>query len=135
MKARPFLLLAALLLFARAEAGNPCHNCHKTSCTRKYEVNGTVTHADNKKPMKGVTITAVLASKKEKMVLSDEEGTFNFEELKPGTYKFIFEKPGYKKITKDNITVKADDTYQLNVEMIEQDSFDIIPSPFSFARI
>ncbi len=103
--------------------------------TRKYLVNGTVVHADNKKPMKGVSITAVLASKKEKTALTDEGGSFNFDELKPGTYKFIFEKAGYKKITKENITIKEDDTYQLNVEMIEQDSFDIIPSPFSFAKV
>ena len=85
--------------------------------------------------MKDVSITAILSSKKEKIVLTDEDGTFNFDELKPGTYKFIFEKAGYKKITKEKVLIKTDEAFQMNIEMIESNDFDIVPSPFSFAMV
>ena len=31
-----------------------------------------------------------------------------FDELKPGVYKFVFEKAGFKKVTKDKVVVKTD---------------------------
>ncbi|MBK8952572.1 MAG: carboxypeptidase regulatory-like domain-containing protein [Chitinophagaceae bacterium] len=76
-------------------------------------------------------ITAVLAAKREKAVISNEDGEFAFDELKPGTYKFIFEKIGFKKITKERIIVKTDEAFQLKIEMIEVDGYDIMPSPFN----
>ena len=66
------------------------------------------------------------------MVLTDDEGGFAFDELKPGTYKFVFEKAGFKKVTKEKVVVKTDEAFQLNIEMIES-SFDLMPSPFHFS--
>ena len=83
--------------------------------------------------MKDVVVTAYLVSKKEKIVITDEEGSFAFDELKPGTYKFIFEKAGFKKITKEKVVIKTDEAFQLNIEMIESNDFDIMPSPLLFA--
>lgn len=97
---------------------------------KKDELNGMVIHAETKKPIKNVCVTAVLISKKEKAVSTDDAGGYAFDELKPGTYKFIFEKSGYKKITKEKIVIKTDEAFQLNIEMIEALEFDIIPSPF-----
>ena len=57
-------------------------------------------------------------------------GGYAFDELKPGTYKFIFEKSGFKKITKEKVVIKTDEAFQLNIEMIESIEFEIIPSPF-----
>ena len=68
---------------------------------KKDDVNGTVLSCEFKKPLKDVSITAILSSKNEMVVFTDEEGNYVFDELKPGTYKFVFEKTGYKKITKD----------------------------------
>jgi hypothetical protein len=85
--------------------------------------------------LKDVTVTAYLVSKKEKMVMTDDAGSFAFDELKPGTYKFVFEKSGFKKVTKEKIVVKTDEGFQLNIEMIENTStgYDIMPSPFHFS--
>jgi hypothetical protein len=130
MKPKFLLLGISLLGFAaaKANAGGPGEG-------KKDELNGIVIHADSKKPLKDVSVTAILISKKEKVVMTDEEGSFAFDELKPGTYKFIFEKAGFKKITKEKVVIKTDEAFQLNIEMIESNDFDIVPSPFSFASV
>jgi hypothetical protein len=126
---KPALLLIAALLLnccsVNAKANEPGDG-------KKEELNGNVTHAESKKPLKDVTVTAYLVSKKEKVIKTDKLGVFSFDELKPGTYKFIFEKSGYKRITKNNVQIKTDESFQLNIEMIEQKEFDILPSPFYF---
>ena len=45
---------------------------------RKDELNGTVLHAETKKPLKDVTVTAILISKKEKVEVTNDEGGFSF---------------------------------------------------------
>mgnify|MGYP001615585692 CR=1 FL=1 len=137
MKQKILLLSITLLGFvaAKADNGGPGDGLPAGQAGKKDELNGTVTHSETKKPMKDVSITAILSSKKEKIVLTDEDGTFNFDELKPGTYKFIFEKAGYKKITKEKVLIKTDEAFQMNIEMIESNDFDIVPSPFSFAMV
>ena len=130
MKLKIFLLSISLLGFAaaKANAGGPGEG-------KKNELNGIVIHSDSKKPLKDVSVTAILVSKKEKVVTTDEEGSFAIDELKPGTYKFIFEKAGFKKITKEKVVIKTDEAFQLNIEMIESNDFEIMPSPFSFAGV
>ena len=128
MKPRIILLTVCLLgiVIARAST-DPGEGKGK-----KDDLNGTVVNSDNKKPLKDVSVTAYLVSKKEKVVLTDEDGSFSFDELKPGTYKFIFEKSGFKKVTKEKVVVKTDEAFQLNIEMIENSDFDLMPSPFHF---
>ena len=130
MKPKFLLLAISLLGFAAAKAntGGPGEG-------KKDELNGIVIHADSKKPLKDVSVTAILISKKEKVVITDEEGSFAFDELKPGTYKFVFEKAGFKKITKEKVVIKTDEAFQLNIEMIESSDYEIMPSPFSFAGV
>src|SRR5690606_3777287 len=79
-----------------AAPGSPC----KTVAGKK-NLAGQVMHAEKKNPLKDVTVTAYISSKKEKTVFTDIEGAFAFEELKPGTYRFVFEKAGYKKVTRE----------------------------------
>ena len=67
--------------------------------------------------------------------MTDEEGSFAFDELKPGTYKFVFEKAGYKKITKEKVVIKTDEAFQMNIEMIENIDFEIMPSPFTLGGV
>lgn len=125
MKPKTFLIAIALLGFCTAKAnnGDPGTGC-------KNELNGLVIHAESKKPLKDVSITAVLVTKKEKVVKTDNAGSFAFDELKPGTYKFVFEKEGFKKITKDKVVIKTDEAFQMKIEMIESVDFEIMPSPF-----
>lgn len=96
------------------------------------EISGSVMDADSKKPLKEVAITAYSASKKEKVVFSDEFGHFDFEDLKTGIYKLVFEKNGYRKITRDKVAIKTDETFLMRIEMFEETGFDLMPSPFHF---
>jgi Carboxypeptidase regulatory-like domain len=130
MKPKFLLLVAFLMGFVAAQAhtGGPGNG-------KKDDLNGVVVHAESKKPLKDVSVTAYLVSKKEKVVLTDEDGNFSFDELKAGTYKFIFEKAGFKKITKEKVVIKTDEAFQLNIEMIESSDLDILPSPFRFTDI
>ena len=128
MKQKLFMLAISLLGFAIAKANDvvPGPGDGKID-----DINGTVKHAENKKPLEGVSVTAVLISKKEKIVLTEEDGGYSFDELKPGTYKFVFEKAGFRKITKEKVVIKTDEAFQLNIEMIELSDFEIMPSPFN----
>ena len=118
MKKKLLFIAISFLGYAAANANT---GWPKPGEGKKDEINGLV---------KDVCVTAVLVSKKEQVVATDEYGGYNFNELKPGTYKFIFEKSGYRKITKEKIVIKTDEAFQLNIEMIEAPEFDIIPSPF-----
>lgn len=126
-----FLFAIAILGFAvaKANAGDD------PGIGKKDEMNGTVVHAETKKPMREVIITAYLVSKKEKVVITDDGGSFSFDDLKPGTYKFVFEKAGFKRITREKVVIKTDDAFQINIEMIENNDFEIMPSPFSFTSL
>ncbi|MBN8674968.1 MAG: carboxypeptidase regulatory-like domain-containing protein [Chitinophagales bacterium] len=133
MKPKVILLAVGLLGFVAAKANGDDPGVGTCQKGKKDDLNGTVIHSDSKKPLKDVSVTAFLVSKKEKIVLTNEEGGFAFDELKPGTYKFVFEKAGFKKVTKEKIVVKTDEAFQLNIEMIESGSYDLMPSPFHFS--
>ena len=96
------------------------------------EVAGNIVDGDSKKPLQNVTVTAYSTSKKEKFVITDEFGRFEFDELRTGTYKLVFEKEGYRKVVREKVAIKTDETFQMKIEMIEADGFDLMPSPFQF---
>jgi hypothetical protein len=99
---------------------------------KKDDINGVVVNSENKKPLKDVSVTAYLVSKKEGIEVTNDDGNFAFDELKPGVYKFVFEKAGFKKVTREKVVIKTDEAFQLNIEMIESSDFDIMPSPSHF---
>ena len=132
MKRKLILFAFGLFALIAAKANNTDPGTGTNKC-RKDELNGVVTSADSKKAMKDVIVTAYLVSRKEKMVMTDEDGSFAFDELKPGTYKFVFEKSGFKKVTRDKVVVKTDETFQMNIEMIENSNYDLMPSALHFS--
>jgi hypothetical protein len=127
--------LSLLLVFLAGFVVGRANNTGDPGFGKKDDVNGIVIHSESKKPIKDVNVTAYLVAKKEKVAVTDEEGNFAFDELKPGTYKFVFEKAGFKRITKDKVVIKSDDSFQLNIEMIESSDIDIMPSPFHFSDV
>jgi hypothetical protein len=131
MKTKLLLLSFGLLAFGIANAsGDPDPS---TTKGKKDDIVGMVTFQnDAKKPIRDVNVTAYLVARKEKTVLTGEDGTYAFDELKPGVYKFVFEKAGFKKVTKDKVVVKTDEAFQLNIEMIQDNGFDLMPSPLHF---
>lgn len=133
MKFKSLLLLLALFGVLAAKANtDPKPSIPPPNGGKKNNLMGVVSHAENKKPLKNVNVTAYLVSKKEKAVTTDQAGAFSFDELKPGTYKFIFEKEGYKRVTKDNIIIKPDEGCELNIEMMQAKDFNLVASPLHF---
>lgn len=130
MKQKILLLIAICTIgclqsrAADIEPGNPGKSIN--------EVAGNIYDGDSKKALREVTVTAYSANKKEKFVITDEYGRFEFDELKTGIYKLVFEKEGYRKVIREKVSVKTDETFQMRIEMIEADGFDLMPSPFQF---
>lgn len=99
---------------------------------RKQDVVGGVIDNSSKKPLSNVSVTAYLVTKKEKTVWTDTNGNYSFDDLKPGTYKFVFEKDGFKKVSKEKLIAKVDEAFQLNVGMDGHSNFDFMPGPSQF---
>jgi 5-hydroxyisourate hydrolase-like protein (transthyretin family) len=110
-------------LLARAGGETPPNSGE----VNKNDLSGGIVDGDNKKPVNSVSITAYTANKKEKTVIADSNGNYSFDDLKPGTYKLVFEKSGYQKVTKDKVVVKSDDGLQLNIEMFKEENFEFVP--------
>ena len=130
MKQRILLLIAICTLGCLKSKASD--NCPINPGKSINEVAGNIVDGDSKKPLNDVTVTAYSANKKEKFVLTDELGRFEFDELKTGVYKLVFEKAGYRKVVREKISIKTDETFQMRIEMIEADGFDLMPSPFQF---
>ena len=133
MRLKTILLTGAgILFFAIAKAGNvsPCNN--ETPGKKVNDINGSVVVVSSKKPIENVSVTAYYTSKKEKVVITDCNGNYAFDDLRPGVYKFVFEKEGFKKVVKENITIKPDEVFLLNIEMMTSGETKLFPSPLHF---
>ena len=131
MRTKSFMFLSSALLgsvFCAANEIDP----EQAETTRRNEVYGNVIHAQTKSTMKDVHVTAYVDSKKMKIQQTDNEGNYSIDVLKPGLYKFVFEKNGFKKIVKDNIIIKGDEAIAINIEMFEIPEMDLFPSLFNF---
>jgi uncharacterized membrane protein len=133
MKRKILLVIASLFLCITASFANNENNGEKKN-KAEPDMTGNITHAETGKPLKDVIVTAYNTTKKEKVVLSDGSGNFSLADLKPGTYKFTFEKDGYRKYTRDKVTLKTNEDYLLNIELNEDEEvFDMIPSTLHFS--
>ena len=98
------------------------------------DMNGVVIAAETGKPLKDVSVTAYFNSKKEKVVTSNVNGNFSITDLKPGVYKFVFQKEGFEKVTREKVVLKTNEDYQLTIQMFDEENvFDLMPSPLRFS--
>ncbi|MCC6289861.1 MAG: carboxypeptidase regulatory-like domain-containing protein [Chitinophagaceae bacterium] len=119
---KPAFILSVVMLLACFVASANTKTCTNPPDKNNVEVrkiNGVVLDMDSKKPLKDVNVTAILQSKKEKIVTTDVNGGYTIIMLKPGTYRLIFEKEGYKKVIKEKVEVKENSPLQINVELPE----------------
>lgn len=130
MKFKLLLLTVCTVLSFVAFAN---HQPQSNQC-RKTDIAGGVIQAQTKKPLGNVTVTAYVSDKKEKVAFTDNNGNYSFNELRPGTYKFVFEKDGFKKLTKEKITIRPEGGCQLNVEMRHEKGFEIMPGQLIFTE-
>lgn len=119
-----FLTAFACLLGTAALA---CTDPGNENGNKKSDISGGVVDADTKKPLGNVLVSAYSANKKEKVVQTDNHGNFSFDDLKSGTYKLVFEKDGYRKVTKEKVLIRSDEGCQLNVELDELGGMHIMP--------
>jgi hypothetical protein len=122
------LVFSATAIVARANDGPG----NGEDCAKK-DIGGGVVNADTKKPLSNVVVTAYTNSKKEKAVTTDNSGNYSFNDLKPGTYKLVFEKSGFKKVTREKVVIRGDEGSNLNIEMDEETEFPIIPGQLLFS--
>jgi hypothetical protein len=127
------LLLLALLFSATAFVAGANNGPGNGEDCAKKDIGGGVVNADTRKPLSNVVVTAYTNSKKEKAVTTDNSGNYSFNDLKPGTYKLVFEKSGFKKVTKDKVVIRGDEGSNLNIEMDEETEFPIIPGQLLFS--
>jgi hypothetical protein len=121
MKSFILCLIVVIISFtAKAKSVDPREDASKC------DIGGIVVSTVNKKTLKDVNVT-VYSTKKEKVIITDANGNYSFDDLKPGTYKVVFEKSGYRKVVKEKVVIKGDDGLQLNVEMIEEGNFMFVP--------
>jgi hypothetical protein len=131
---KPKLALLVLLITCTVGAkANITTNGEESA--KKADIAGGVYHHDSKKPLGSVTVTVYSAAKKEKVVYTNGNGSYAFDDLKAGTYKFVFEKEGYKKVTRDKVFVRPDEGMLLNIEMSEHSTFELLPGPFHFTDL
>jgi hypothetical protein len=132
MKLRLFLM--ALLVAGAscaARANNTTPGVGEES-NKKSDLMGGVFHSESRKPLGNVTVTAYSSNKKEKVVQTDAAGAFSFDDLKPGTYKFVFEKAGYRKVVREKTIQRSDEATELNVSLEEHATYDFTPGPAHF---
>jgi hypothetical protein len=125
------IVFTATAFIARANETDPSSTNGEE--TKKTDIAGGVIHIDTKKPLSNVSVTAYSATKKEKVVYTDANGYYSFNELRAGTYKLVFEKEGFKKVIRDKVIIHPDEGSQLNIEMDDEDDLQILPgSLFNF---
>jgi hypothetical protein len=136
MKSRLLLLtivFSATALMASANNGGaagPGTGADELKEKSKADIAGGVVSSETKKPLNNVNVTAFVNSKKEKSVTTDVNGYYSFNDLKPGTYKLIFEKNGYRKVVREKVVIRGDEGCQLSVELDEEEDFQIMPGQF-----
>lgn len=131
MRKKLFLLCCVALFTALGAKANTTPGTGEESA-KKSEVAGGVYHSESGKPLGAVVVTAYTGNKKEKVVLTDNNGNYSFDELKPGTYTFVFQKDGFKKVTKNRTISRPDEGAQVNVRLQEHSTFDFMPGPSHF---
>lgn len=84
----------------------------------ELDVKGVVLNAETKKPLGKVNVILYQDSRKEKTVQTKEDGTFQLDDLKPGTYKVVFEKNGFRKVIKEKLELKVQEFDRVNPKAV-----------------
>ncbi|MDQ3843209.1 MAG: carboxypeptidase-like regulatory domain-containing protein [Bacteroidota bacterium] len=132
MKVRSVLLICILIFASCMARANNTSPGNGEETNKKSDILGVVIQSETRKPLSNVSITAYSSSRKEKIVVTNERGQYNFDDLKGGTYKLVFEKDGFKKVTRDKVVIRTDEAVQIDILMEEHVTFDFMPGPFNF---
>ena len=122
------LLIFPLALAARAGGGGG----------QEGVIHGYVTDAVTKKPLSGVTVSALIpGTTGQKAVMTDADGYFRFTQLPASPVTVQFDKKGYQSTKRSNVQVKEKTPTKLNVEFLpeEMESSDPDNSEYPLLRL
>ena len=117
-KHKKWLLL--LLVFPLAL----CSRANVSSGSGKIEgvLHGYVTDAVTKKPLPGVTVSALVpGTNNSREVTTDADGYFRFVQLPGSQVTVQFDKKGYQSYKRPNVTVKEKTAVKLNIEFLPEE--------------
>jgi hypothetical protein len=106
-----FLLLFPLAFYAKAGTG-------------KLEgvLHGYVTDAVTKKPLPGVTVSAIVpGTTNAREVQTDSDGYFRFSQLPISQVTVQFDKKGYQSAKRPNVAIREKTSVKLNLEFLPED--------------
>lgn len=108
--------LTLLFLFALAalsQAGNGIET---------GTVTGTVVHAETKKPVANVSLSAVLHNcGYRKAIVTDAQGNFIMKHVPEGEHILLIDKRGYKIYRKEGVQVKRGTSLRLYIELLSDE--------------
>lgn len=118
------LTLLPLALITKANHG-------KDGKTTEPALQGSVSDAVTKKPLKGVTIS-ITSSKMhgEKEFITDASGIFKVCEIPAGEVTIILEKKGYKTYRREGVVLKQGMSMKLNFDIKSEDEDGEVFHPF-----
>jgi len=117
-KNKKWLLL--LLVFPLAL----CSRANVNTVNGKIEgvLHGVVTDAITKKPLPGVTVSALIpGTNNSREVTTDADGYFRFVQLPSSQVTVQFDKKGYQSCKRPNVTVKEKTAVKLNIEFLPEE--------------
>ena len=123
-KACPFLMaLACVFIFTS----------HLSAQTQTGSIKGVITDVEGN-PIPSVTVLAASSALMGVQTYeTTESGAFRFPALPPGTYTLVFEGPGFKPITRENITVRVGMVVTIDISLeqavLEREIVITAPSP------
>ena len=99
---------------------------HEVFATEELPPNDAVVHgyivdANTKKPIPGVVVTASNNKKTvEREVATNAAGYFRLEELPEGSLEIKFDKKGYKRVKKDQVSAGESSIQRINIDLISE---------------
>ena len=87
-------------------------------------INGSVSDADSKKAVQGVTIlitTGTGKSQEKKEFTTDASGNFKVPQMNPGEVTITLEKKGYKTYRKEGVVIREGITLKLSFDIEEEE--------------
>jgi len=115
-KNKKWLLL--LLVFPLAL----CSRANNGSGKIEGVLHGYVTDAITKKPLSGVTVSALVpGTNSSREVTTDADGYFRFVQLPASQVTVQFDKKGYQSFKRPNISLKEKTAVKLNIECVPED--------------
>src|SRR5688572_25477621 len=81
-------------------------------------ITGTVVDASNQQAVADVVVTATSPRLQgEQIVVTDATGSYRLPQLPPGEYTLRYENPAYKPFAREKVTLRADTTVRVNVQL------------------